>query len=58
MTEQRKIPRDRFGNRFYEAGDLVTRDGTDVHRVVSHNGSDGHAPDGFTVVCVKAPSEP
>lgn len=58
MTEQRKIPCDRYGNRFYEVGDLVTRDGTDVHRVVSHNGSDGRAPDAFTVVCIKAPSEP
>lgn len=58
MTEQRKIPKDRFGNRFYEVGDLVTRDGTDVHRVVDHNGSEGHAPDGMTVVCIKAPSEP
>lgn len=58
MSEQRKIPRDRYGNRFYEVGDLVTRDGTDVHRVVEHNGSDGHAPDGMTVVCIQAPSEP
>ncbi len=47
---------DRYGNRFYQVGDLVTRDGTDIHRVVDHNGSDGHAPDGFTVVCVKAPA--
>lgn len=46
---------DRFGNRFFEVGDLVTRDGTDIHRVVSHNGSPGYAPDAFTVVCVKAP---
>ncbi|MFF9550869.1 hypothetical protein [Methylobacterium fujisawaense] len=38
-------------------GDLVTRDGTDIHRVVSHNGSPGYAPDGFTVVCVKAPPD-
>lgn len=58
MIEQRKIPKDRYGNRFYEVGDLVTRDGTDVHRVVDHNGSDGYPPDGFTVVCVKAPTEP
>lgn len=58
MTEQRKIPRDGYGNRFYEVGDLVTRDSTDVHRVVDHNGSDGHAPDGMTVVCIKAPSQP
>lgn len=35
-------------------GDLVTRDGTDIHRVVDHNGSDGYPPDGITVVCVKA----
>ncbi|MEE7440907.1 hypothetical protein [Methylobacterium oryzae] len=48
---------DRFGNRFFEVGDLVTRDGTDIHRVVSHNGSGSHAPDGFTVVCVKAPAD-
>lgn len=48
---------DAYGNRFFEVGDLVTRDGTDIHRVVSHNGSDGHAPDGFTVVCVKAPPD-
>ncbi|MEE7463631.1 hypothetical protein MFUR16E_21555 [Methylobacterium fujisawaense] len=47
---------DAYGNRFFEVGDLVTRDGTDIHRVVSHNGSPGHAPDGFTVVCVKAPA--
>lgn len=47
---------DAYGNRFFEVGDLVTRDGTDIHRVVDHNGSDGHAPDGMTVVCVKAPS--
>ena len=47
---------DRYGNRFYEVGDLVTRDGTDIHWVVDHNGSPGHAPDGFTVVCVKAPA--
>ncbi|MCJ2046337.1 hypothetical protein MKK58_17620 [Methylobacterium sp. J-078] len=47
---------DAYGNRFFAVGDLVTRDGTDVHRVVSHNGSDGHAPDGMTVVCVKAPA--
>lgn len=58
IEQQRKIPRDRYGNRFYEVGDLVTRDGTDVHRVVDHNGSAGHPPDGFTVVCVKAPSQP
>ncbi|KQO68511.1 hypothetical protein ASF22_19880 [Methylobacterium sp. Leaf87] len=56
MTEQRKIPRNEHGQPFYEAGDLVTRDGTDVHRVVSHNGSEGYPPDGFTVVCVKAPA--
>ncbi|AWV14888.1 hypothetical protein A3862_04685 [Methylobacterium sp. XJLW] len=37
-------------------GDLVTRDGTDIHRVVDHNGSDGYPPDGFTVVYVKAPA--
>jgi hypothetical protein len=48
---------DERGNRFFEVGDLVTRDGTDIHRVVSHNGSDDHAPDGFTVVCVKAPAD-
>lgn len=48
---------DAHGNRFFEVGDLVTRDGTDIHRVVSHNGSPGHAPDGFTVVCVKAPAD-
>ncbi|MEL6061894.1 MULTISPECIES: hypothetical protein [unclassified Methylobacterium] len=47
---------DRFGNRFFKVGDLVTRDGTDIHRVVEHNGSDGYAPDAFTVVCVKAPA--
>jgi len=49
---------DAYGNRFFEVGDLVTRDGTDIHRVVDHNGSDGYPPDGMTVVCVKAPSEP
>lgn len=48
---------DAHGNRYFEVGDLVTRDGTDIHRVVSHNGSDGYAPDGFTVVCVKAPPD-
>jgi len=48
---------DGHGNRYFEVGDLVTRDGTDIHRVVSHNGSDGYAPDGFTVVCVKAPAD-
>ncbi|MCJ2044153.1 hypothetical protein MKK58_06355 [Methylobacterium sp. J-078] len=47
---------DAYGNRFFAVGDLVTRDGTDVHRVVDHNGSEGHAPDGMTVVCVKAPA--
>jgi hypothetical protein len=49
---------DAYGNRFFEVGDLITRDGTDIHRVVDHNGSDGYPPDGMTVVCVKAPSEP
>jgi len=47
---------DAYGNRFFEVGDLVTRDGTDVHRVADHNGSEGRAPDGMTVVCVKAPA--
>lgn len=48
---------DAYGNRFFEVGDLVTRDGTDIHRVVEHNGSPGHAPDGFTVVCVSPPAD-
>ncbi|MDP4021096.1 hypothetical protein Q8W71_00535 [Methylobacterium sp. NEAU 140] len=48
---------DAYGNRFFEVGDLVTRDGTDIHRVVEHNGSPGRAPDGFTVVCVSPPED-
>ena len=38
-------------NRF-AAGDLVTRDGTDVHRVLWVNDTQ----DGMEVVCVKAPA--
>jgi hypothetical protein len=37
----------------FRVGDLVTRDGTDVHRVISSN------DDGFlniTVVCITAPA--
>jgi hypothetical protein len=48
---------DRWGHRFFKVGDLVTRDGTDIHRVVEHNGSEGYPPDAFTVVCVKAPAD-
>ncbi|KMO10234.1 hypothetical protein [Methylobacterium platani] len=48
---------DAYGNRFFQVGDLVTRDGADIHRVVEHNGSPGYAPDGFTVVCVSPPAD-
>lgn len=40
----------------FHVGDLVTRDGTDIHRVTGHNGDDQYEPDLITVVCVKAPA--
>ena len=36
----------------FKAGDLVTRDGTDVHRVVKRDPGDNC----MTVVCVQAPA--
>jgi hypothetical protein len=39
----------------FQPGDLVTRDGTDVHRVISTNGDDRHAPDMIEVECIKEP---
>jgi hypothetical protein len=36
----------------FKVGDLVTRDGTDIHRVTSSN-DDGYG--NIDVVCVKAP---
>lgn len=45
------------GQPWFRVGDLVTRDGTDIHRVTDTNGSDEYPPDLIDVVCVKAPDE-
>jgi hypothetical protein len=45
-------PRSKMG---FRVGDLVTRDGTDVHRVIEADWIDGYAPDLITVECVKEP---
>ncbi|UYO50318.1 hypothetical protein KQX64_07010 [Rhodopseudomonas palustris] len=36
-------------------GDIVTRDGTDLHRVIGTNGTAEYAPDLIDVVCIKEP---
>ncbi len=46
---------DDHGNRWFKPGDLVTRDGTDIHVVVDTNEYDGYPPDGMTVRCTKEP---
>lgn len=46
---------DDHGRRWFQPGDEVTRDGTDIHVVVDTNGCDEYAPDGMTVRCTKAP---
>lgn len=43
-------------DRYFQVGDLVTRDGTDVQRVIKVFGADGYPPERMVVVCVKAPS--
>lgn len=39
----------------FQVGDLVTRDGTDVHFIDSHNGCDIYEPDMLEVVCIIEP---
>ncbi|CAM5762040.1 hypothetical protein [Bosea minatitlanensis] len=46
---------DDHGRRWFQPGDEVTRDGTDIHVVVDTNGCDKYAPDGMTVRCTKEP---
>jgi hypothetical protein len=41
------------GEMIFKVGDLVTRDGTDIHRVTSSN-DDGYL--NIDVVCVRAPA--
>lgn len=43
-------------NPWFQVGDLVSRDGTDVHRVTGTNASERYAPDLIDVVCVRAPA--
>lgn len=43
------------GNRWFQPGDEVSRDGTDIHVVVDTNGCEKYAPDGMTVRCTKEP---
>lgn len=40
----------------FRVGDIVTRDGTDLQRVISTNGDDQHAPDMIAVECIKDPA--
>ncbi len=56
MTARRYF--DDHGNRWFQPGDLVTRDGSDIHVVVDANGCEAFAPDGMTVRCTQAPSTP
>lgn len=46
---------DDHGRPWFQPGDEVTRDGTDIHVVVDSNGNDLYAPDGMTVRCTKEP---
>lgn len=46
---------DDHGRPWFQPGDEVTRDGTDIHVVVDTNGFDGYPPDGMTVRCTKEP---
>ena len=39
----------------FRVGDLVTRDGTDIHRVIEAEWENGYAPDLITVECIKEP---
>jgi hypothetical protein len=48
-----KIERHQDGH--FRVGDLVTRDGTDIHRVTEADWEGGYAPDIITVVCVQEP---
>lgn len=46
---------DEHGRRWFKPGDLLTRDGTDIHVVVDTNESNGYPPDGMTVRCTREP---
>jgi hypothetical protein len=39
----------------FRVGDIVTRGGTDRHRVISTNGDDECAPDMIEIECIKEP---
>lgn len=46
---------DDHGTAWFQPGDEVSRDGTDIHVVVDTNGCDRYPPDGMTVRCTKEP---
>lgn len=48
-----KVERHHAGH--FRVGDLVTRDGTDIHRITEAEWVDGYPPDLIEVVCVKEP---
>jgi len=52
--KSRSYPESIFGWERFKVGDIVTRDGTDLHRVTATS-SDGQQ---INVVCIQAPSEP